>query len=279
MYPSSFFLLQGLSHFQIEPKPIQGIIFLFGAALVVLVIVFLNKSKKVKNSAVFKSGTVNKPELGNTVNKNLKKAAHKYELETDEQKFLSRIFDKEGTDPAAVLDSESSIDEGFSKVIQALGREEDSDGDIARLFAIRNKIEYYLVAGEAVKNGSQGKLIVRRYKRVEVKIPVVFYLVVEKEEQKGLKKIKKLSLNNVKCTGIILNISSGGCAIDTRDPCKTGTRLKLEFKIGKTNASALVQILRINKNQDGSILHIRFLKSSVKSLNAINAIAYHYNVI
>jgi hypothetical protein len=280
MYIHVFYLLQGLSNFQIQPKPVQGVIFLAGTAVIVLAVVFLNKSKKVKNSAVFKSGSVKKPELITAENKELKKAANAYGLSLDERKFLDGVFSKMAMDAAAVFESARSIDAGFSQAVRALSRDEDADAGTAKLFAIRNKIEYYLLAAEAAKNSSQAKLAVRRSRRVETNIPLDFQLVVEKEEQAGLKKVKKLSLDGAKHAGHILDISSGGCALGTGDPGKTGTRLKIEFKIGKKNSvSALVQVVGINKNRGGNVLHIRFLKISARSLNAVNAFVYGYSDI
>ncbi|MDR1096456.1 MAG: PilZ domain-containing protein [Spirochaetaceae bacterium] len=273
-------LLQGLSDFQIQPKPIQGIIFLAGTAVIVLVVVFLNKSKKVKNSAVFKSGTVKKPELILSENKDLKKATNAYGLGPDERKFLDGVFSKMAMDPAAVFDSMRSIDEGFSQAVRALSRDEDADADTAKLFAIRNKIEYYLMAAEAAKDSSKVKRAVRRSRRAETNLPVDFQLVVEKEEQAGLKKVRKLSLDGAKHAGRILDISSGGCALGTGEPGKTGTRFKIEFKIGKkTSVSALVRVVGVNKNRDGNVLHSRFLKISARSLNAVNAFVYGYSDI
>ncbi|MDR1232116.1 MAG: PilZ domain-containing protein [Spirochaetaceae bacterium] len=268
-----------IREFQIQSNPLQGIIFLVGAGILVSAMIYLNRSKKVKSSAVFKSGAVNKPSLAIPENRNFLKAANQYRLEFDERKFLMNVFQKEAVDLSTVFESKDNIDAGFSKAINALNREEGTDADIAKLFAIRNQIEYYLSAAEAVKDPSKEKLTVRRYKRMEIHIPVVFYLVVEKEEQMGLKKIKKLSLDSVKHTGNILNISSGGCALSTQDTYKTGMRLKLEFKIGKTSIAALVQILRINRNRDGNVLHTRLLKASPKSLNTINALVYNYRDI
>jgi hypothetical protein len=281
MYRPPFFLLQtvDIREFQIQPNPVHGVIFLVGVTMIVLVVVFLNKSKKIQNSKVFKSGAMDTPELVNHEGKELKKATNAYGLNFEERRFLDNIFHKAEINPPAVFDSVHSIDAGFSKAIRALGREEDADADIAKLFAIRNKIEYYLAATEAMKNPSPEKMTVRRYKRIDTNIPVVFYLVTEKEEQAGLKKVKKLSLDSVRHTGSILDISSGGCAVSTHDPCKTGMRLKLEFKIGRTSGTALVQVLRINQNRSDNVLHARFLKVSVKSLNAINAFIFDYNDI
>jgi hypothetical protein len=281
MNSTPLFLLQsiGLGDFQIQSNPVHGVAFLIGLVVVVVLIIFLNKSTKVKNSTVFKSGAVNKLQLRNSGIRSLRKAAIKYGIERNERQFLSNMFRKEEIDSSIVFSSVKNIDEGFSKITQALNREEGTDDDIRKLFAIRNKIEYYITAGEAAETGVDEKKIVRRYKRAETNIPVVFYLVIETEIRSGLKKIKKLSLDGTKCTGTIIDISSGGCAVSTRNPYKTGSRIKLEFKIGRKSLPALAQILRINRNRSGNVLHTRFLKTSVKTLNAINTLVYNYSNI
>jgi hypothetical protein len=277
----ALFLLQsvGISDFQIQSNPIHGIIFLSGLAVIIFVIIFLNKSTKIKNSSVFRSGTIKKPQFGETGVKGLRKAAHRFGLEHDEQLFLAKMLRKESIDTSTVFSSTKNIDDGFSKIVHALNREMGTDDDIAKLFVIRNKIEYYLSADKYPQKTTDANLTLRRYKRAEVKIPVVFYLVFSKEIRAGLKKIKKLLLDSNKCVGTIIDISSGGCAINTRNPFKTGTRIKLEFKIGKNNLAALAQILRINHNRYGSVLHTRFLKVPVKALNAINSFVYNYKDI
>jgi hypothetical protein len=276
MYTSPLFLLQGLGIFQIDPTPVQGIIFLAGAALVVLAVVYLNKSKKVQNSTIFKTGIFDMPDPGNPEDKNFRKMASRHGLEYAEQKFLMNIFRKEKIALSTFFNSKDNIDAGFSSAVRALNREEGSEDDIAKLYAIRDKIEFCLSSAEAVKKPAE-QLNARWYKRIKMNTPVVFYLIVEKEEQTGIKKIKRLLQDSVKHTGNMLDISSGGCALNTRDSFKTGTRLKLEFKIGKTSGVALVRILRINQNGNGNVLHVRFLKVPVKSLNAINAFVYDYS--
>jgi hypothetical protein len=271
----SLFLLQSLGDFRTEANPVHGVIFVIGVVVIVILVVFFNKSTKVRNSTVFKSGAVKK--TGNYGIKNLRTAAHKYGLEHEERKFLSNKFREEEINSSVVFISRKTIDEGFAKIVRALSREEGTDDDIEKLFAIRNKIEYYITAGETAEKASKKNLIVRRYKRAEANIPAVFYLVIEREIRRGLKNIKKLSLDSTKCIGTILDISSGGCAMNTRNPFKAGSRIKIEFKIGKNNLSALAKILRINQNRYGSVLHTRFLKVSVKSLNAINSFVYNYN--
>jgi hypothetical protein len=278
MRTTALFLLQGLelSDFQLQPSPVQGILFFAGVTIVVLLVVFINKSAKIRNSEVFKSGVINKPQLRVPGFKGLKNAARKYGFDYEEQKFLSDLFQKQGVETATVFNSIENIDREFAKLIQALEKEDDMDNDIAKLLAIRNKIEYSISAAAEMEKLSEKNFTIHRYKRVETHIPAVFYLVVEKEVRQGLKMIKKLLLDSKKHTGTILNISSGGCAISTSSSLKAGGRIKLEFKMGKTNAAALAQILRVNKNQSGSVLHLRFLKVSAKSLNAINIFVYNY---
>ncbi|MDR1231398.1 MAG: PilZ domain-containing protein [Spirochaetaceae bacterium] len=275
MYTSPLFLLQGLGSFRIESNPVQGIIFLVGIALIVLAVIYLNKSKNIQNSSVFKTGTFDIPDPGNPENKNFHKMANRYGLGNAEQNFLKNIFRREKIALSTFFDSQDSIDAGFATAIRALSSEEESDDDIAKLYTIRNKIEYGLSAAEEIKNTAE-RLNARWYKRKKTDIPVSFYLVVEKEEQAGAKKIKRLSLDSVKHTGNMLDISSGGCALNTRGSYKTGARLKLEFKIGKTSGAALAHILRINQNQVGNVLHVRFLKVPVKSQNTINAYVFNY---
>jgi hypothetical protein len=272
------FLLQGLGlgDFKLQPNPVQGILFFAGVTITVLLVVFINKSSKIRNSKVFKSGAVNKPQLRISGFKDMKDAARKYALDYVEQKFLLDLFDKEGVNILSVFSSIENTDKEFSRLIQILEKDENTDNDIAKLFAIRNKMEYYLSADEYPKKSPDSNLTVRRYKRAEVNIPVVFCLVIVKEIRDGLKKIKKLSPDSKKYEGTIIDISSGGCAINTRNPFKTGARIKLEFKIGRNNLAALALILRINHNRNGSVLHTRFLKIPVKSLNAINTLVYNY---
>jgi hypothetical protein len=273
--PSLFLLQLGLGDFQTQSNPVHGIAFIIGVAVIVILVIFLNKSTKIRNSTVFKSGAVNK--RGDSGIKIIRTAAHKYGFERDEWKFLSNKFREEDIDPSIVFISRKTIDEGFAKIVRALSREEGTDRDIEKLFEIRNKIEYYITASETINKTLNENLTVRRYKRAEANIPIVFYLVIENDIRRGLRIVRKLSLDSTKCTGTILDISSGGCAMNTRNPFKAGSRIKIEFKIGKKNLSALAKILRINKNRYGSVLHTRFLKVSVKSLNAINSFVYNYN--
>jgi hypothetical protein len=275
------FLLQisGISNFQIRPNPIQGVIFALGVAAVVFLIIYFNKSKKIKNNPIFQTGTINKADMGALAVKGMVKIARKYGLDAAEQKVLGKALHSNSLDIPSVFNSTDDIDNGFSRMISAFSREEGSEEIIAKLFAIRNKVDYYILANEAGKTGKNTEPPRRYYRRQKMDVPVAFYLVLVTEVRQGLKKIKKSSLDKNKLSGTILDLSAGGCSISTRDSVKAGARIKTEFKIGKASFAALAIILRINKDASGNVLHARFLKLPVKAANAINALVYNYRDI
>jgi hypothetical protein len=273
----SLFLLQssaGLAKFKLTPSPVQTVIFVIGVTAIVLVFIFLNKSAKVHNSEVFKTGAVKKPQLKKTSVKGLGEAVRKYGLSREDEAFLARVFQSDNTDVSAIFQNGESIDKEFSRIASQLSREEDADEDVSKLFAIRNKIERYITAEES--GSTDGNTIIRRYKRARITTPVAFYTVAVTEVKQGFKKIKKMSVNAQKLTGVMVDFSAGGCAITAQDPVAAGTRIKIEFKIGRNNVAVLGQVLRVNKAQAESTLHVRFLKVSPKSLNAINTYIYGY---
>jgi hypothetical protein len=275
------FLLQisGISNFQIRPNPIQGVIFVVGLAAIILLIIYLNKSKKVKNNPIFQTGTIDKADMGVLAVKGMVKIARKYGLDAAEQKALGKALHSASLDIASVFNSTDDIDNGFSRMISAFRREDGYEEIIAKLFAIRNKVDYYVLVNETAKTGKNAVPPRRYYRRQKMNVPVAFYLVLVTEVRQGMKKVKKLSLDKNKLSGTILDLSAGGCSISTHDFIKAGARIKTEFKIGKTSLAALAIILRINKSASGNVLHTRFLKLPVKAANAINALVYNYRDI
>jgi hypothetical protein len=274
------FLLQtlGLSNFQIQPKPIQGIIFAVGVVTVVFLIVYFNKSKKIKSNPIFQTGTIDKTDLGALAVKGMGKIARKYGLDADEQKTLAKVLRSAELDIATVFNSPDDIDTAFSRMVSALGREDDSEQTIAKLFAVRNKVEYYSLINEDTDSPEKNKTP-RRYRRKKVNIPVSFCLVVVSESRQGPKKIKKLSLDSNKLSGTLLDLSAGGCSISTGSSVKAGSRIKIEFNIGKASLAALALTLRVNQAHSENVLHARFIKVPAKTLNAINALVYNYRDI
>jgi hypothetical protein len=116
----------------------------------------------------------------------------------------------------------------------------------------------------------------RRFRRRHISIPSTFYFV--HLEKNGAHETKMV-VDNRKLSGSIMDISIGGCSILTKVSIPSGTRLKIEFYRGKTMVAALGQVLRTNRSGLSTIMHIKFLKISRKSLNAINTLVFEYSEV
>jgi c-di-GMP-binding flagellar brake protein YcgR len=112
----------------------------------------------------------------------------------------------------------------------------------------------------------------RRYRRRQCNLATNLYLVYV--EGKGKK--QRLIVDKRRLAGSVSDISVGGCSIKTRVPIQVGSRMKIEFSIGDNNVATLGQILRTNRTSLGTIVHVKFLKVTRKSMNAINAYVYEF---
>ncbi|MDR2093925.1 MAG: PilZ domain-containing protein [Treponema sp.] len=131
--------------------------------------------------------------------------------------------------------------------------------------------------GMQLAHGKKTKpLAQRKYRRKQSSINCVFRFVFV-GEQKG-KKPPKLTVDSRRFTGIIQDISLGGCSIKTSASIQVGSRLKIDIDYsGELLISCLGQVLRTNRSGAiGTILHIKFLKVPRKALNAINALVFGY---
>jgi hypothetical protein len=114
----------------------------------------------------------------------------------------------------------------------------------------------------------------RRFRRRHISIPSTFYFV--HLEKTGSRNETKMVVDKRKLSGSIMDISIGGCSILTKVSIPSGTRLKIEFSQGKTAIATLGQVLRTNRSGLSTVMHIKFLKISRKSLNAINTLVFEY---
>jgi c-di-GMP-binding flagellar brake protein YcgR len=112
----------------------------------------------------------------------------------------------------------------------------------------------------------------RRFRRRRSNIATNIFLVYV--EGKGKK--QRLVVDKRRLSGTLADISVGGCSIKSRAPIQVGSRLKIEFMIGDDNVAALGQVLRSNRTGVGTIIHIKFLRVSRKSMNTINAFVYEF---
>jgi len=116
------------------------------------------------------------------------------------------------------------------------------------------------------------KLSQRRYRRRQMVIACNMFLVYV--EGKGRK--QRLVVDKRRLVGSIADISVGGCSIKSRAPVQVGSKMKIEFTYADTGMAALGQVLRTNRAGGATVLHVKFLRVSRKSMNAINAFVYEY---
>ncbi|MCL2214186.1 MAG: PilZ domain-containing protein [Treponema sp.] len=112
----------------------------------------------------------------------------------------------------------------------------------------------------------------RRYRRRQASIACSLYLVYVE----GSGKKQRLMVDKRRLQGNIADISVGGCSIKTIAPVQVGARFKIEFSQSEENLAALGQVLRSNRIGASTVIHVRFLRVSQKSMNIINAFVYEY---
>jgi hypothetical protein len=112
----------------------------------------------------------------------------------------------------------------------------------------------------------------RRFRRKQTVIACIcFFVYVE-----GSGKRQRLVVDKRRLTGNIMDISVGGCSIKTTAAVNGGARLKIEFKQGDSTIAALGQVLRTNRTGINTIIHIKFLRASLRTMNTINTFVYDY---
>jgi c-di-GMP-binding flagellar brake protein YcgR len=113
----------------------------------------------------------------------------------------------------------------------------------------------------------------RRFRRRQASTSCYFYLVIIE----GSGKKQRLIADKKRLQGSIADISVGGCSIKALNPIQVGARFKIEFQIGDANLAALGQVLRTNRMGANTVIHIKFLKLTQKSMNTINSFVYEYS--
>jgi hypothetical protein len=263
--------------FKIQPNPLDAAGFIIVLASLIGLIIFLNVSKRVKNSIIFNDkGIVIKKKTHIKVDGHFYNEVKHIGLNKREAAVLEKILKENGEDTISVLHDEAKVDEYFKHTYQNTLREytgEEALPVLMDLFSIRNAIEYFY----ANERNASGKAIVRNYRRKSIKSPCVFYLVisVNKDEKPGSQK-KLVVEEDCKYEGNMLDISQGGCAISIKQHIKTGQMIKIEFTLSIHKIAALGQIILLNKDGNNWIYHIKFLRLSNKSLVALNAYIFEY---
>jgi ribosomal 50S subunit-recycling heat shock protein len=112
----------------------------------------------------------------------------------------------------------------------------------------------------------------RRFRRRQVVIACSMNLVYVE----GSGKKQRLVVDKRRINGNITDISVGGCSIKAATPVQVGVRFKIEFTQSEKKVAALGQVLRTNRAGVVTIIHIKFLRVTQKSMNLINAFVYEY---
>jgi hypothetical protein len=126
-----------------------------------------------------------------------------------------------------------------------------------------------VVHSTAIKRLSQ-----RRFRRRQTSVSIEFNLV--RLEPGPKRHEQRMVVDKRKALGTILDISIGGCSIQTSSAISAGVRIKIAFIAAKQHVVALGEVLRTNRNRGGTIMHIKFLKVPRKSMNMINALVFEY---
>ncbi|MCL2180110.1 MAG: PilZ domain-containing protein [Treponema sp.] len=145
---------------------------------------------------------------------------------------------------------------GFSFETRAIGYA-NVHGESALLLAHSNQMRF---------------LSQRRFRRRQTNIASNMFLVYVE----GSGKKQKMIVDKRRISGNIADISVGGCSVRTGAPVKAGAMFKIEFTQEASKVAALGQVLRINRAGINTVLHIKFLRVTTRSMNIINAFVYEY---
>jgi hypothetical protein len=258
-----------------DDNPWRILAFVIGVGVIVTVIIFLNISKAVKNSKAFNSGEI-KIKKSNPEEESFYKYAEGYQLRKDEIKFLWNLLRSGRGDPGEIFTDKNTLDSTFKTHYQQMWKESERSKstlkDLVQLFEIRNCIAYFQNV-----TPDRGRTI-RRYIRKEASFSCNCILVNEVKTKKGSKMLKSLVLTNTAFAGTVLDLSAGGCAFTATANIKAGAMLKIDTTTGKDRkASALGEVIRVNKSAGTIIFHIRFLKIMPKSICIISAYIFGYD--
>jgi hypothetical protein len=274
------YLLQDITEFKIQSNPLDATGFLIVLAVAIAFLLFLNISKKVRNSGFFENkGFVINKKKRVRVNSGFYREVKHIGLNKREAAVLENILKEKGEDTISVLYDETKTDEHFKEAYQNILRQRSGEETLPvllDLFSIRNAIEYFY----ANEKNTFGDTVVRNFRRKSMKSPCIFYLVISVNQDAKSGNRKELVVEeDCKYSGNMLDISQGGCAISIKQHIKTGQMIKIEFTLTKQKIAALGQIIRFNKDGDNWIYHIKFLRMSNKSLVALNEYIFGYESI
>lgn len=120
----------------------------------------------------------------------------------------------------------------------------------------------------------------RRNRRREIMRQCFFYPIRIVETGQGRKLERKASVEqNLRALGIVVDLSSGGCAIESMNPFNRGRLVMVEFDIDKqAPIRAYGKIIHVHRKQGrGGFMHIMFTRVTRQYLNRISEFVYDFS--
>ena len=126
-------------------------------------------------------------------------------------------------------------------------------------------------------SGKKKPLAQRKYRRRQIDLKCYFFFVNIQETGTGRKKESKLIVGTKKFLGNIKDISVGGCSIKTQIPIPVGSRLKITIYYNDNyTINVLGQVIRSNRSNKGTILHVKFLKVPTNAYTSISTLVFGF---
>jgi c-di-GMP-binding flagellar brake protein YcgR len=120
----------------------------------------------------------------------------------------------------------------------------------------------------------------RRNRRREIMRQCFYYPIRVVETGQGRKMERKASVEqNMRTLGIVVDLSAGGCAIQTMNPFDRGKLTMVEFDIDRTAPiRAFGKVLGVHRKKGrGGIMHIMFTRVTRQYLNRISEFVYDFS--
>jgi c-di-GMP-binding flagellar brake protein YcgR len=199
-----------------------------------------------------------------------------FSIVSNRDKMDVRLLDAKGEYldvevPKNVLGSHIKIQKGTRLTVLFFNKSNKGFSFETRVIGYSTKLSHPIM--QLAHSNQLRFLSQRRFRRRQASITCSLCLVVIE----GSGKKQRLITDKRKIQGSIADISVGGCSVKMMNPVQVGARFKVEFQLGDINMAALGLVLRTNRAGGNTIIHIKFLKATQKTMNLINSFVYEYS--
>jgi c-di-GMP-binding flagellar brake protein YcgR len=120
----------------------------------------------------------------------------------------------------------------------------------------------------------------RRSRRRELMRPCFYYPIKITETGQGRKAERKAVVEqNMRTLGTVVDLSGGGCAVQTLNPFDKGKLVMIEFDIDKkAPIRAFGKVMHIHRQKGrGGVMHVMFTRVTRRYLNRISEFVYDFS--